>query len=455
MNKWIIVCVAWILAGNVKTFAEEQDTLKYRISLKDKHVTAFSLDHPEQFLSSKAIERRRRQGIEIDSTDLPVCSSYIESICRKGLQVVTKGKWENFVTVACNDTSWMAQVSALPFVKSIERVWMATKQMDVTVYKEHLRNKPKVDKDAWYGPAYTQIAMCQGHKLHEAGFRGEGMTVAVIDAGFQNLDSIHVLDNLRILGMRDFVHPHSNLFRESAHGLSVLSCIGANRPGVMVGTAPEASFWLFRSEDEQSEHLVEQDYWCEAVEFADSVGVDVLNTSLGYYSFDDASKNYQLRHLDGHYALMSRQASRVADKGMVLVCSAGNSGSGSWKKITPPADADWVLTVGAVNKEGLLAGFSSVGHTADGRIKPDVVAVGWNADVIRPDGNQGVANGTSFAAPVVCGLVTCLWQACPQLTAKQLIELVRRSGDRMEYPDNIYGYGVPDVWKAYQWTLDK
>ena len=455
MKKWITLCAVLLLTWSAEAATELQDTLKYRISLKDKQATTYSLQQPEAFLSPKALARRHRQGLEVDSTDLPVCRSYEEAIRGLGLRVVSRGKWENFVTVACNDTAWMAQARALPFVKQIEKVWMATRQLDITFHRENLLNQPKVFKDIHYGPAYTQISLSRGQKLHEAGFRGQGMTVAVIDAGFQNIDSIDALRNLRILGMHDFVHPKSDLCRESNHGLSVLSCIGANRPGVMVGTAPEASFWLFRSEDEASEHLVEQDYWCEAVEYADSVGVDVVNTSLGYYVFDDPTKNYQLRHLDGHYALMSRQASRMADKGMVLVCSAGNSGSGSWKKITPPADAEWVLTVGAINKEGQLASFSSVGNTTDGRIKPDVVAVGFNTDVIRPDGNQGFANGTSFAAPIVCGLVTCLWQACPQLTAKQLIELVRRSGDRADYPDNIYGYGVPDVWKGYQWSLEK
>ena len=246
------------------------------------------------------------------------------------------------------------------------------------------------------------------------------------------------------------MNPQSDIFAESSHGMAVLSCIAMNRPGVMTGTAPEASFWLLRSEDEYSEHLVEQDYWAAAVEYADSVGVDVLNTSLGYYAFDDKSKNYKLRNLDGHHALMSRQASRIADKGMVLVCSAGNSGAGSWKKITPPGDAGNVLTVGAVDKEAVLAPFSSVGNTADHRIKPDIVAVGLGADVIRTDGNQGRANGTSFASPIMCGMVACLWQACPELTAKEVMELVRRSGDRADFPDNIYGYGVPDMWKAYQ-----
>ena len=180
------------------------------------------------------------------------------------------------------------------------------------------------------------------------------------------------------------------------------------------------------------------------MEFADSVGVDVINTSLGYYAFDDKSKNYTYRDLDGHRVLMSRQASRVADKGMVLVCSAGNSGAGSWKKITPPGDAEHVLTVGAIDRNGLLAPFSSVGNTADNRVKPDVVALGSEADVIGTDGNQAKANGTSFASPIMCGMVACLWQSLPGLTAKEVIELVRKLGDRADFPDNIYGYGVPD-----------
>ena len=246
-----------------------------------------------------------------------------------------------------------------------------------------------------------------------------------------------------------FVSDYADIFAESSHGMMVLSCIGMNQPDVMTGTAPEASFWLLRSEDEYTEHLVEQDYWAAAVEFADSVGADVLNTSLGYYTFDDKSKDYKYRDLDGRHALMSRQASRIADKGMILVCSAGNSGMGSWKKITPPGDADNVLTVGAVNKNALLAPFSSIGNTADNRIKPDVVAVGEGSDVMRTDGTQGKANGTSFSSPIMCGMVTCLWQARPELTAKEVIELVRRSGDRADFPDNIYGYGIPDMWKAY------
>lgn len=447
-KRLLILSTLVLLAAGASA---QQDTLKYRISLRDKAATAYSLERPEQFLSQKAIERRRKQNLAIDSTDLPVCRKYVDEIRRQGVNVIVTGKWENFVTVSCNDSALIDRIAALPFVRTAEKVWTApkTKGEMMSATRDSVVNTPKIYTDSIYGPAITQIQLSNGDKLHDAGFKGQGMTIAVIDAGFHNLDKITAMQNIRVLGTKDFVNPQADLFAESSHGMSVLSCIGMNRPGIMTGTAPEASFWLLRSEDEYSENLVEQDYWAAAVEFADSVGVDVINTSLGYYAFDDKSKNYKYRDLDGHHALMSRQASRIADKGMVLVCSAGNSGMGSWKKITPPGDAENVLTVGAVNKRALLAPFSSIGNTADNRIKPDVVAVGEGSDVIRTDGNQGKANGTSFSSPIMCGMVACLWQACPKLTAKELIELVRSSGDRADCPDNIYGYGVPDIWKAY------
>ncbi|WP_294587598.1 S8 family serine peptidase [uncultured Bacteroides sp.] len=429
----------------------QQDTLKYRISLKDKAATTYSLAHPEAFLSEKAIARRQKQNLPIDSTDLPVCRKYVDEIRNQGVNIVVTGKWENFVTVSCNDSTLIDRIAALPFVRTTEKVWIAPKAGSPTMSttRDSLINKPTVHPDSIYGLAINQIQLSNGDKLHDAGFKGQGMTIAVIDAGFHNADKIEAMKNIRILGTKDFVNPQADIFAESSHGMMVLSCIGMNQPNVMTGTAPEASFWLLRSEDEYSEHLVEQDYWAAAVEFADSVGVDVLNTSLGYYSFDDKSKDYKYRDLDGHHALMSRQASRIADKGMVLVCSAGNSGMGSWKKITPPGDADNVLTVGAIDKKAILAPFSSIGNTADGRVKPDVMAVGLGSDVMGTNGNQGKANGTSFSSPIMCGMVTCLWQAHPELTAKELIELVRKSGDRAAFPDNIYGYGVPDIWKAY------
>ena len=448
MRKLISFLAIALLATGASA---QQDTLKYRISLKDKAATEYSFKKPEKYLSAKAIERRRKQNLPIDSTDLPVCRKYIDEIRKQGVKIVVTGKWDNFVTVSCNDTTLIDRIAALPFVLSTEKVWISpgAGKPSMATERDSVLNQPTIHPDSIYGRAITQIQMSNGDKLHEAGFKGQGMTIAVIDAGFHNVDKITAMQNIRILGTKDFVNQQADIFAESSHGMSVLSCIGMNRPDIMTGTAPEASFWLLRSEDEYSEHLVEQDYWSAAVEFADSGGVDVINTSLGYYSFDDKSKNYKYRDLDGRHALMSRQASHIADKGMILVCSAGNSGAGSWKKITPPGDADNVLTVGAIDKRAVLATFSSVGNTADHRVKPDVVAVGVGSDVIRTDGNQGRANGTSFSSPIMCGMVTCLWQACPTLTAKEVIELVRRSGDRAGFPDNIYGYGVPDMWKAY------
>lgn len=446
--KAIGVLLLSIITLNV--FAK-QDTLKYRISLTDKVETTYALERPEEFLSEKAIARRIRQRLAIDSTDLPVCKTYVEAIRKHKVNIVLTGKWDNFVTVSCNDSTPMNCIAQLPFVKSVEKVWTAPSpdknkketKRDSLVYKSHTYENP-------YGLAYTQLCLSGGDRLHEAGYQGEGITIAIMDAGYHNVDRIAAFDSTRIVGVKDFVGNSKSIYQESDHGLKVLSCLGANWPYVQVGTAPKASYWLFRTEDAYSEHLVEQDYWAAAIEYADSVGVDVINTSLGYNTFDDKSKDYRLRDLDGEYALMSRQASRVADKGMVLVCSAGNTGQGSWKKITPPGDAKNILTIGAVRESKELAPFSSIGNTADHRIKPDVMAIGMFARVIGTNGQPTTANGTSFATPVMCGMVACLWQARPELTAKQIITLVRQSGDRADFPDNIYGYGIPDLWKAYQ-----
>ncbi len=452
MNKKITIIALTFMVFVLPLAA--QRTYKYRISLTDKTPTPYSLNKPEEFLSRKALDRRAKQGLRVDSTDLPVCKSYIDGIRNKGVEILVTGKWNNTVTVQCSDTTLIDKIASLPYVKDTEKVWFSPDSIPP-------RNKERrsevtnnlVAGDDYYGLAHHQIAIHKGDSLHSAGFRGQGMTIAVIDAGYYNVDAIKAFENTKILGTRDFVNPRSDIYEENNHGLMVLACMGTNCPNIMVGTAPEASYWLLRSEDADTEHLVEQDYWAAAVEFADSVGADVINTSLGYRTFDDSSKDYEYRNLDGKYALISRSAGMVADKGMILVCSAGNEGRRSWKKITPPADACNVITVAAIDSNLVNTVFSSVGNTADNRIKPDVAAIGERSVVIGTRGEISRANGTSFSAPTMCGLVACLWQACPQLTSKEVIELVRSSGDRAGYPDNVYGYGIPDVWKAYQSTL--
>lgn len=455
MRKFLI-----LLLAIMPLFAWAQETaFQFRILLKDKAVTRYSLDNPGEFLSRKALERRAKQAIEVDSTDLPVCERYVEAISAiPNLNIVAKGKWENFVTVYTSDSTVVEKIKLMPFVKDVVLVWHGADKSDYftpqswSAYKGHVFNR--VDS-SYYGRAARQIEISRGDMLHKEGFRGKGMTIAVIDAGFCNTDSIPAMQNIHIIGAKNFVYPlKTDVYRENSHGTMVLSCMGMNRPGMMVGTAPEADYLLLRSEDEHSEMLVEQDYWAAAAEYADSLGVDLINTSLGYTVFDDPSMNYQYRDLNGRYELISREASRLADKGIVLVCSAGNSGEDSWKKISVPADASGVLTVGAVGALGKLASFSSIGNTSDGRIKPDVTGVGFFSSVMDEDGNLTFANGTSFSSPTMCGMVACLWQACPKLTARQLIELVRSVGDRAEYPDNIYGYGIPDMWRAYQKYLE-
>jgi serine protease AprX len=302
-----------------------------------------------------------------------------------------------------------------------------------------------------YGKAQRQIEMLNGQKLHQAGFQGQGMLIAIIDGGFMNADKIPLLKNVNVAGSRDCVYPYTaNVYDLLDHGTMVLSTMGASIDSFFVGTAPRATYYLLRSEDGRTENLCEEDWWAQAAEVADSLGADVVNSSLGYTRFDDARASHTYREQDGRTALISRTASLMARKGMVLVNSAGNEGSGSWKRINFPGDADNILTVAALKEDSVNAPFSSVGPSIDGRVKPDVSAMGYMSTVIRGAGTVTVASGTSFSSPELCGMVACLWQALPNKTATEIIDLVRRAGDRYQWPDNVFGYGIPDFWKAYE-----
>lgn len=451
-NKLIILAILVCTASSVKA----QRACKYRVFLKNKVNTEYTIDKPEAFLSRKSLDRRLRQNIKVSESDLPVSKKYLDAIREKGAEPIVTSRWNNTVTVQSTDSLLPDKLSNLPFVAKVEKVWVAP---DSVPARNKERKKQVTDKltktENYYGPAYRQIQIHNGDSLHAAGFKGNGMMIAIIDGGFYNADAIKALKNVKLEGTRDFADPHSDIYAENNHGMKVLSCMATNQPYIMVGTAPEASYWLLRSEDMDTEQLVEQDYWTAAVEFADSAGVDVVNTSLGYQAFDDRSQNYKYRNLDGKHAFISRTAGMAADKGIVVLCSAGNEGAKTWKKITPPGDAENVLTVAAVDSSLVNATFSSVGNTADGRIKPDVAAMGLRSAVLDVDGTVSHANGTSFSTPTLCGLVACLWQACPRLTAKELIELVRNSGDRVAFPDNVFGYGIPDIWAAYKKTKEQ
>ena len=287
--------------------------------------------------------------------------------------------------------------------------------------------------------------MLGAQKLHAEGFTGKGMTIAVMDAGFLNADLIPALRDINLVGYADLVCPQSkSIFAEMEHGEQVLSVIAVNVPHVYVGTAPDASFWLLRCEDEETEQPVEEDWWAAAAEYADSAGVDVINSSLGFHEYDNQQDSYRYWQQDGKTALISRTASMIAGKGMVFVNSCGNDGMSSWKKINFPADATDILAVGAVTSERRNAGFSSLGPTADGRVKPDVMAQGSPTAVVTERGTVSSSVGTSFAAPLITGLVACLWQKYPEKTALEIMQMVRECGDNASHPDNVFGYGVPD-----------
>ena len=452
MKRIVLGCLVACLALS----ASAEKNYKYRVSLKDKVGTAYSVDKPQEFLSERALERRNRQQLPVDETDLPVSQVYVDELKGMGAKLVTSSRWNNTVVLEVSDTLLMDEVAKKSFVKGVKKVWT---QPDSIPLRNKKRGK-EVTNDVkesghYYGKAFRQINIHGGDSLHAAGFTGKGMHVAVIDAGFYNADKIKFFKKMDLLGTRDFVNPNSDIYAENSHGMKVLSCMAANIKDAFVGTAPEASYWLLRSEDQDTEQPIEEDYWAAAIEFADSVGVDVVNTSLGYYEFDEGYGGYRYRDLDGHYSLMSHSASVAADKGIVVVCSAGNSGRSAWKKVTPPGDSENVITVGALTKELKNAEFSSIGDTSDGRVKPDVMAIGVNSVVSGNDGTVSKANGTSFASPTMCGVVACFWQACPWLTAKEVIKAVQQAGDRVDYPDNIYGYGVPNLWKAYQKEVEK
>lgn len=424
---------------------------QFRLSLTDKGKTPYSIKKPEEFLSAKAIERRKRQGIAIDEADLPISQKYINEIENLGAVVIAKSKWLKTVSVHCSDSAMVDKLKELPFVADATVVWkgkMKETKADSLVYYP---SDEVVLFGNYYGKGDVNIKLNNGHYLHEVGFKGEGMDIAVIDGGFNHLPQIEMLDNVQVKGSKGFIYQFENLFESAGdHGLSVLSCIGANKPLRFVGTAPKANFWLLSTEDTRSEFPIEEDYWATAIEYADSVGVDVVNTSLGYTNFDAPAKSYKNTEIDGKTAYISRAADAAANKGMLLVISAGNSGNSSWKKISAPGDAVNILTIGAIKSDSIVSNFSSRGMTTDLRVKPDVMALGVAATVVKDNGKVGKSNGTSFSSPIMCGMVTCLWQAFPTLTNKEILEVVRESADRYEVFNEDYGYGIADMKKAME-----
>ncbi|WP_286898293.1 MULTISPECIES: S8 family peptidase [Sphingobacterium] len=436
--------------AKVKIIVTDANDYKFRLVLKDKGTSSHTLNNPETFLSEKAIQRRQKRNIPIDNSDLPISEDYLNQIEKIGCKIVSKSKWLNTVTVHCVDYFLIDNYKNLPFVHSAEKVWEGPRETstekgkykDIPQRVSNTTPNNKLD----YGGAASNININDGQVLHENGFKGAGIDIAVIDAGFLNLKNNPAFKNVNIKGAKSFVYENDDPYAVDMHGVWVSSCMAVNQPGTYVGTAPEANYWLLRSEDQSSEQHVEEDYWASAAEFADSVGVDIINSSLYYGPESFYNPAYKFEEMDGKTTFATRAANIAASKGILIVNCAGNDRS--W--VGSPADSPHVLTVGAVYDNRRVAYFTSWGVTVDGRMKPDVMALGGGAWVIGESGVGETRSGTSYSSPILCGLAACLWQAYPQLSNKELMDVIRKSGDRINTPVIPYGYGIPDMKKAME-----
>ncbi len=424
----------------------------YMVRFTDKNQQNYDLSHPERFLSQRAIQRRQRQNLFFKENDLPVSLTYIDSLKHMGFEVLSSSKWLNALTIKASDTALFPKLRTLSFVKPFMRKNALKSALIPHKTPDILTASAFYDPNQYYGSSFGQIDIHHGIFLHEHGFRGQGILIAVIDAGFNNARNMSGFDSLwlenRVILTRDFVQPGGDVFIQASHGANVLSIIASISPGYLIGTAPKASFLLLRSENASSEYPVEEFNWAVAAELSDSIGADIISTSLGYTTFDDPSLNHTYADMNGHTAISSIAATIASSKGMIVVASAGNEGTSSWKYISAPADADSIITVGAIDVNGNIAAFSSRGPTYDKRIKPDVVAVGYKTMIQNPDNTFGWGNGTSFSAPVIAGLTACLWQACPGKSNMEIISAIQQYSSQYTMPDSIKGFGIPDFKSA-------
>ncbi len=437
----------------------------YVVTLKDKNNNSYSINNPEAFLSPKAIDRRVKHHISIDEYDLPISPYYKAKIIEKGYKIIYSLKWINtLIVTGFSDEGLLT----LPFVEKVKWIYRYQKDEPImshekpffdaeyyqqsNVSKSHKKSDNKYD----YGDAENQIVMLKGNVLHNAGYDGEGMTIGVLDAGFGKVKELGVFKKMinegRLLGSKDIVEGLDLLDNSiHYHGQFVLSCMAANEEGLMVGTAPKANYWLIRTEDARKEYLLEEYFWIDGAEFADSVGVDIINSSLGYNKgFETPENDHVYADMDGKTTIVSIGAGIASDRGILVVNSAGNSGDKPWKFITAPADNESVLTVGGVNKQGEYAYFSSIGPTADGRIKPDVVAQAEAATLISSDNTTFEGNGTSFSSPIMAGISACLWQMLPEKNNREIKAIIKQYANLSDNPNDYLGYGIPDFQKIHE-----
>lgn len=438
--------------------AQMEDAWVY---FNDKPSSATFLANPLTMLTQRALDRRMAQNISLDITDVPVEQSYITQIAATtGITVMAKSKWMNALHIRGTQTN----IQALTNLSFVNHVTFANHSLNPGGRISQNNKISAVNKqlDAQvtynYGSSQNQIEMLNGHLLHQQNYTGQGMVIAVLDSGFLGVNTAipfqNLITNNQILGGYNFPDQNTNYFSRHNHGSNVLSTMGGFADGQLVGTAPNANYYLFITEDINSENPVEESYWVEGAELADYYGADVINSSLGYFGYDNPNYSHQYDDMIGNKTFASKGVNMAFNKGIVVVISAGNSGTTSEPHIGTPADAIGALTIGAVNSVEQYASFSSIGPSYDGRVKPDVCAKGLGTTVSSPTGTIYNSNGTSFSSPVIAGMVASFWSAVPNLTAQQVVQFIKQSSDNYSTPTIQKGYGIPDFQSALTAALN-
>lgn len=446
-NKLVIALIFFLF-----TFPSFGKVNRYVVLFKDKNNSTFSIDKPEAFLSTKAIERRTRQNISIVPNDLPVSESYLNDLRNLDqISVIFPSKWVNGVLVEM-DESRVDELKSIYFVNDIIYVAPGSR-INTNANGGRMAKVKEVTNDPFDGnQTKAQNEFIGVDVMHKLGYHGEGMLIAVFDSGFDFVDQSsyfsHLFKENSIRGTKDFVRGSSNVFQYDSHGSKVLSCISAFSEGEYTGTAPLSDLILCVTEDISSEYRIEEYNWLFAAEYADSSGVDIINSSVGYSYFDDESMNYTYADMNGNTTVITKAADMAASKGILVVSSVGNEGNNTWKYLNAPSDGDSVMSVGAVTYDMDRSNFSSFGPTSDGRIKPDITSLGsWVKIVYKND--ISFANGTSFSSPMVAGLAAGLWQAYPQLTNMEVMQYLKITASQSDAPDTAMGYGIPNFIRAF------
>lgn len=443
--------------GVSTAFAQRIAENTYWYYFTDKQDNGYSVDQPLDFLSERSVERRAWQSIPVDETDLPVTRKYVDSLSGLGLQVLYTSRWLNGILVSSDNDVLADTLYRLDFIDSL--AWQPNENVRYfpgPPYGDRFSPRAETPETLPYGFSSDQVGQLKVDFLHEEGYTGAGVRIAVLDAGFSNLESLPAFASPiaqgQLIATKNFVNRNESVFGSHSHGTNVSSIIVGYLPDTLIGTAPGAELLLGMTENPDSETRIEEYSWIEGAEWADSLGADIINTSLGYTTFDDTSTNYSHENMDGMTAHISVANGMTAAKGMLSVTSAGNQGNDPWYYIGAPADAENILAVGAVYASGEIAAFSSHGPTYDHRIKPEVVAMGALTVVQGTNGLAQRGSGTSFASPLIAGAVASLWQAYPALSSTELMRWIIESADQYKNADVTFGYGVPSFRGAY-WAI--